>query len=275
MGQAAEGIRKAGMIPGLWLAPFAAEKKSRLAKDHPDWLLRSADGSPVVGGGNWSGFYGLDIYNEDFRAYLAEVFDTVLNKWGYGLLKLDFLYACCVVPRPDKTRAEVMFDGMALLRELCGDALILGCGVPLVCAFGAVDYCRVGCDVALSWDDVFYMRLFHRERPSTKNTVLNTVFRRELNGRAFWNDPDVFLLREENLRLKPEEKRLLATVNALFGGVLFTSDNPGAYPPETKAFYDGLAALSPAAFRGAEVTKKAVLVRYEKDGAEETLSIPL
>ena len=55
------------------------------------------------------------------------------------------------------------------------------------------DYCRVSCDVGLDWDDVWYMRLFHRERVSTKQAINNTVFRRQLNGRAYGSDPDVFL----------------------------------------------------------------------------------
>ena len=45
-------------------------------------------------------------------------------------------------------------------------------------AFGLVDYCRVSCDVSLDWDDVWYMRLFHRERVSTKQAINNTLFRR-------------------------------------------------------------------------------------------------
>ena len=234
MGAAAEKIRSAGMMPGLWLAPFAAQKKSKLALEHPDWLLHDENGAAVTGGSNWQGFYALDLYHPGVRAYLAEVFDTVLNRWGYGLVKLDFLYAACIVPRRDKTRAEVMFDGMRFLRELCGDAWILGCGVPLVPAFGLVDYCRIGCDVSLSWDDAFYMHPMHRERPSTRNTIQNTIFRRALDGRAFRNDPDVFLLRENNIRLTSAQKEMLAVVNALFGGVLFTSDNVGEYSPEAK-----------------------------------------
>ena len=52
MKAAAEKIRAAGMTPGIWLAPFAAEKESRLAAEHPDWLLHGKNGDPVVGGGN-------------------------------------------------------------------------------------------------------------------------------------------------------------------------------------------------------------------------------
>ena len=79
-------------------------------------------------------------------------------------------------------------------------------------AFGLVDYCRVSCDVSLDWDDVWYMRLFHRERVSTKQAIKNTLFRRQLNGRAYGSDPDVFFLREENCKLTAEQKRTLATV---------------------------------------------------------------
>lgn len=85
--------------------------------------------------------------------------------------------------------------------------------------FGVVDYCRIGCDVSLDGDDVWYMRLFHRERVSTKQSIGNTVFRRQLNGRAYGSDPDVFFLREENCKLTPQQKDQLATVNALFSGI--------------------------------------------------------
>ena len=94
---------------------------------------------------------------------------------------------------------------MELLRSWCGQKTILGCGVPVMPAFGLVDYCRVSCDVSLDWNDVWYMRLFHRERVSTKQAINNTVFRRQLNGRAYGSDPDVFFLREENCKLTAEQ----------------------------------------------------------------------
>ena len=56
---------------------------------------------------NWGGFYALDIYNEEVRQYLKKVFDTVLNTWGYDMVKLDFLYACCIIPYNNKSRGEI------------------------------------------------------------------------------------------------------------------------------------------------------------------------
>lgn len=272
---AAEKIRSAGMMPGIWLAPFAAEKDSRLVADHPAWLLRDEKGEPVMGGSNWSGFYGLDIYNEELRDYLRLVFKTVLDDWGYGLVKLDFLYACCIVPNGNRTRAEVMYDGMNFLRELCGDALIIGCGVPLVPAFGKVDYCRIGCDVSLSWDDAFYMRPMHSERPSTKKSVLGTIFRRELDGRAFRCDPDVYLLRDENMKMSYDERKTLAVINALFGGVLFTSDNPATYGENAKKTYEMISKLTRDDLIDVVYRDKVVTVKYYENGSPSEVSIRL
>ena len=120
---------------------------------------------------------------------------------------------------------------MELLRRLCGDKLILGCGVPVMPAFGVVDYCRISCDVGLDWNNNFIVRSANRETVSTRRAVLNSVFRRQLNGRAYLSDPDVFFLREDNIKLTAEEKYTLATVNSLFGGVLLCSDNMGGYTP--------------------------------------------
>ena len=274
MKHAAEAIRRAGMLPGIWLAPFAAEKKSILVREHPDWLLRDENGEAQPGGCNWSGFYGLDIYNPDVRAYLRQVFDTVIRDWGYGLVKLDFLYAACLIPRRDKTRAQVMYDGMRFLRELCGDALILGCGVPMAPAFGLVDYCRIGCDMTLNWLGDVHLRPLHREVPSTRNTLLNTVYRRHLDGRAWRNDPDVFLLRDDNIKLSPSQRELLATVNALFGGVLFTSDNVGAYDEKKRAFYKRLEALGPQSVIDIKAKPGRLLIRYREGSDTRTLLVP-
>ncbi len=227
-------IHEEGLMAGLWLAPFVCERSSSLMELHPDWIVKDDDGAPLPAGCNWSGSYALDFYNEEVREYLRQVFDTVLNEWGFDLVKLDFLYAACILPRYGKSRGEMMCDAMDFLRELCGDKLILGCGVPLGAAFGKVDYCRIGCDVGLSWNDSIVMQQTHRERVSTKNSMLNTIFRRQLNGRFFMNDPDVFLLRDEDISLSPRRKQSLTLVNHIFGSVLFTSDDVGTYDEKQK-----------------------------------------
>lgn len=223
-----ERIHQEGYLAGLWLAPFVCAERSQVYRDHPEWLLK-VDGQPWSCGCNWGGFYALDIDHPEVQAYLRTVFNRVLNEWGFDLVKLDFLYGAAPFGTARESRAGRMIRAMDFLRDLCAGKLILGCGVPVMPAFGRVDYCRIGCDVGLTWDDKPYMRLMHRERVSTKQSIDNSLFRRQLNGRAFLSDPDVFFLRRENIRLSPRQKSLLAAVNALTGGVLLTSDDPGQY----------------------------------------------
>jgi Alpha-galactosidase len=241
MAHIATEIKKGGYKAGLWLAPFVCEKRSEIFKNHPDWVVTKAGYNP-----GWSGyFYALDFYNPGFRAYLSEVFKVVLEEWHYDLVKLDFLYAVALQTRTDKTRGQMMHEAMTFLRDLAGDKLILGCGVPLGSAFGLVDYCRIGSDVALMWEDRLLQRIHYRERVSTINSLTSTIGRRHLNGRAFYNDPDVFILRSNNNQLTQEQRQTLFLLNNIFGSLLFTSDNIGEYSAEELAMYKTIFPPSP------------------------------
>lgn len=270
----ADSIKMSNMIPGLWLAPFACEYKSEIVTKHPDWILRNEDGSFVSGGCNWDGFYALDIYNEELRTYLKKVFDKVLNEWGFELVKLDFLYATAITQRNNKSRGEIMCDAMDFLRGCVGDKLILGCGVPLGPAFGKVDFCRIGCDIGLDYDDKWYMRFLHRERVSTKNAITNSIGRRQLDKRAFLNVPDVFLLRDDNIQLTDEQKNTLALVNHIFGSLLFTSDNIKDYNEKQKEVFDKATEVD--SIKILFVDQDANLdthVIYEENGVEKKIVI--
>lgn len=270
-----EKIHEKGMLAGLWLAPFVVEKDSDIFKYHKDWLVLDETGEPVAAGCNWSTSYALDIYHNEVRAYLKEVFRTVLDEWGFDLVKLDFLYAACILPAYGKTRGRIMADGMSFLRELVGDKLILGCGVPLGSAFGMVDYCRIGCDVGLSWNDNPVMRLTHRERVSTKNSITNTIFRRQLDNRAFLNDPDVFLLRDEDISLFNCQKQLLSVVNNIFGSVYFTSDDHSRYMDKQIKMLSTAKRLRNAKAKELISEGDTVIIKLDINGKEKIIGIDL
>lgn len=226
----ADKIHNKGYKAGIWLAPFSCQKVSRIAKEHPDWLVQDENGKPYQGVLAWGGAYILDFYNDEVRAYLKEVFDTVINVWGFDMVKLDFLYSQCILPRNGKCRGEIMRESMEFLRELVGDKLFLGCGVPMSSCLGLVDACRISCDVDLTYKGKIYNFLqVSNEMLSAQHAINNSIFRRHLNGRAFMNDPDVFFLRNNNLKFTQEQKLLLAKINNLCGNVLFVSDNAGDY----------------------------------------------
>ena len=263
----ADRIHSKNMLAGLWLAPFGCQIDSIVAKEHPEWLIKNSNGTPVNCGGNWGGFYALDISVPEAAAYIKNFFDVILNQWGYDMVKLDFLYAACVVPNKGKSRGQLMCEAMNFIRECVGDKLILGCGVPLAPAFGKVDFCRIGADVGLNWKTNLYEKMKHREDVSTKNTINCTIFRRELNGRAFLNDPDVFLLRDYNISMNEEQRRLVAKINKIFGGLLFISDNTDKYSADQlKVFRETIAKNEIKILKAEYVLPKIIEIKYALNG---------
>ncbi len=234
-----DAIHEKGFEAGLWLAPFAGQEGSALLREHPDWFVRR-EGALWSDGCNWGGFYSLDIDNPDAVGYLERVFRRVFDEWGFDLVKLDFLYGAAPFGTENESRAGRMIRALELLRRLCGSGKILGCGVPVMPAFGLFEYCRVSCDVSLDWDDKPWMRLIHRERVSTRQAIGNSVFRRQLNGRAYLSDPDVFFLRDDNVRLSKKKKNMLAALDAVIGGVFLHSDDMSKYSEEAKRQYRAL-----------------------------------
>lgn len=228
----ASSIKSRGYKAGLWLAPFICEKKSYIFNRFKYWIINDEKGKPERAGYNpgWSGnFYALDFYNQEVRDYIREVFDTVFNDWGFDMVKLDFLYAAAIRPRKGRSRGMIMHEAMKFLRDISNDRIILGCGVPLGSCFGLVDYCRIGGDVALKWEDDLLNSVHYRERVSTINSLNSTIGRRHLNGNVFYNDPDAFIIRSNNVKLTQDERNTLLLMNMIFGGVAFTSDNLDEY----------------------------------------------
>lgn len=268
----ADCIHNKNLKAGLWLAPFGAQKGSVIAKEHTDWLIKDEKGKPICVGGNWGGFYALDIYNKDARSYIKKVFNEVLNVWGFDLVKLDFLYAASIVPMYNKSRGEIACDAMELLRGCVGEKQILACGCPMLPAFGKAEYMRIGADMSLSWKHSFLRNLMHREDVSTPNALLNSVYRRCLNGRAFLCDPDVFLLRRTNIKFSPEQQKAIAEFIRIFGCVLFTSDNITDYDKAQLDVLNKMFGNDEIAVTSLTENDGNVKIKYTDNGSEKSLS---
>lgn len=226
-----ENIHAKGYQAGLWLAPFCAGVNSKLARQHPDWLLRdSTTGKKFLAHGHGDTAYALDIYNPEVRDYLTEVFHTVLDEWEFDAVKLDFLYTACVQPRLGKTRGQLMCEAVDFLKVLCGDKLILGCGVPLGACWGTFDACRIGPDSSYNFFGSSWSRqLTSDETPSARNAMVNAIFRRGLDGCAFANDPDVFFLRHDDVKYSLPQKLLVARIADITSSVIMISDDVSEY----------------------------------------------
>src|SRR4029453_915559 len=88
-------IRERGFEPAIWVAPFIAEEKSNLFREHTDWFVKDTDGRPLrsdkvtFGGWRHGPWYALDGTHPEAQRHLESVFRTMRESWGVTYFKLD------------------------------------------------------------------------------------------------------------------------------------------------------------------------------------------
>ena len=228
-----EDIRCEGLTPGIWLAPFILEPRSRLIHRHPNWLLRDQNDRPVNSGFAWGGLgRALDLTHPDALGYVQDVIQTAVKDWGYPYLKLDFLYAAALPGShhdPTKTRAQVLRQALEMIREEAGsETILLGCGCPIGSGIGVFDMMRISADVSPEWEPNIYgiKKPFRNEpnMPCARNAIQNIITRAPMDPHWWVNDPDCLLVRADSKLTLPEVQSL-ATAISLSGGALLLSDD--------------------------------------------------
>jgi len=223
----AEKISAAGRTPGIWLAPFMVSQNSQVVKDHPDWLLRDEQGSLVKAGITWSGTpLALDVSHPEVLEWLAQLIRKVRG-WGYGYLKLDFLYlGGAVGQRFNAVPREAAYrNAMQVIRAAAGDAYVLACGAPIIPSLGLCDGLRVGPDVAPFWlNKPLTVWLNNPNDTCTQNAVRTSLHRLWLSPLVNI-DPDVMFFRSKNNALQAYENQLLQALG-IVTGFKATSDLP-------------------------------------------------
>src|SRR2546425_2459149 len=86
-------IHGRGFKAGLWLAPFAVAERAGVPAQHPDWLLKNADGAIVWDTrDDWGGKgHSLDGAPPQGRQWLYDLGSRIVPRWGYDYVKIDFL----------------------------------------------------------------------------------------------------------------------------------------------------------------------------------------
>lgn len=215
-------IRSKGMQPGVWLAPFACDKSSQLAKDHPDWIIRNDMGRYANSANCGKFFYGLDATNPAVRKHVYDTIRRAVDEWGFDVLKLDFLYASCLEGNgkydPTMSRAEAMHLGLRTIRAAAGGStFIIGCGCPIGSAVGFVDGMRVSCDTGPTWIPEFPLPHWDNGTlPALRGMLRNTISRSPFGHRWWHNDPDCILL-GASTKLTDDEVVTAASIVAMTG----------------------------------------------------------
>ncbi|MFA6366563.1 MAG: glycoside hydrolase family 36 protein [Candidatus Hydrogenedentales bacterium] len=236
-------ITEKGFIPGLWVAPFLVMPESAAARERPEWLLRDSGGKPVLAGWNpgWGGdVYCLDLSLPDVEEYLVGLFDTIVNKWGFRYLKLDFLYAGMLrgahagLPGGHwEHYVRVLKRITSMKRAEDGRPVAwLSCGAPVESTAPLMPLMRVGADTREHWDWPLLKLIGHQGRPSAKVNIGHTLARSLLDGTLLLNDPDVIFCRTRKTTLADNEKFLIGLAGRMFASQLLMSDDPSDFGAE-------------------------------------------
>lgn len=228
--EAFERINQAGYLPGIWVGAFMVGNRSKLYRQHPDWILYDLDDKPVrpwitdnepkPWGYQDEEYYILDTSHPDAMEYMRNVF-TTLHDWGARMFKTDFmlwgLQDSSRVKRhtPGKTSVEYFREYLQMIREAIGEeSYWLGCIAPFLPFVGYADGMRIGGDVGSSWNGEF----------GPQNMMRCLVGNNYINHNYYQIDPDAVMLREFQIRLNEREIYSLALLAAMSGSCIYTSD---------------------------------------------------
>ena len=200
----AQNLQNNGLIPGIWLMPFAWDPLCQSLIDHHDWFVKNPKGK--IYKVFWAGCC-LDMTNPKAQIFLSEVINRITSEWGYEYLKLDGLWSGMATkiryPEPtfgpdnygdaifydkSKTNLEAYRLGLKIVRDSAKDGTyLLGCNIAqnfrtLGGSMGLVDAMRIGRDIVAKWDAIIPCiemgsRLYF------------------MHNRVWHNDPDCLMLR--------------------------------------------------------------------------------
>jgi hypothetical protein len=225
----ADQIGAAGLLPGVWIAPFQVDALSATYAAHEadGWF---AERLPLVSGDKPI----LDLTHPDVLAWVTERFRTV-RAAGYRWVKVDFAYWALGAAKfhdPTATREEAFRRGLAAIRDgLAAGATEAG-GAPgdtfwVSVAMvgpnaGFADSLRPNLDTMPAWD---------KEKESQgridaqgfKPTVRTLARRYYLHGQVYLFNHDMIFFRSlPDASVPPitrDESRCLVTAIGLSGGV--------------------------------------------------------
>jgi hypothetical protein len=226
----AQQIRSHGFKAGLWISPYVIEEPTKLFHEHPEWLVKGRDGSPQRIG-NWPAGtappadenpkkYCLDVTHPGGAKWLHDLVDTIVNDWGYEMIKIDFVFWSILAAErfhdPTMSTAAAYRKGMEIMRRAAGDKChILECG-PGAITTGLIDSMRIEADVNYGFSDTAWETYFTHPASSSSAAAKRYYFHK----RTWINDADHLCMD----LLTDTESEAAATLIAFSGGNLFSGD---------------------------------------------------
>ena len=227
----ADRIRGVGLKPGIWIAPYVISEPAEVFQKHPEWLLRHPDGRLKRVGpwpsedSDWAKNenpkrYCLDITCPGAAEWLAGLFDTVANRWGYEMIKIDFVgWSLLSADRyhdPAVSQAAAYRRGFEVMRRSAGPKCHLqDCG-PGPVSVGLLDSMRIELDQNYGFRREAWKQYFLTSAGSASAAAKRYYFHK----RTWINDADHVCLTQLSL----SQAQAVASLIALTGGNLISGD---------------------------------------------------
>lgn len=222
-------VRGLGLTPGIWTAPFEVSERSSVFRQHPDWLVKNAQGKPIHAGfvtRTTDQLYVLDTTNPGAQQYLRDTYSKLVREWGIHYIKMDFMDDTAIEGyhyKPNTTAMEAQRIGLKIIRDAVGEDVYLDKdGSVMLNPVGYVDYGRVSQDTGHTFG-------------ASKDAATGIAARYYMNRNFFIADPDAFTVSTQTIRdqswhesAKPEtlpESEASIVLAAASGGMLEIGDN--------------------------------------------------
>ncbi len=222
-------IRGLGLVPGIWTAPFEVSERSSVYQQHPDWLVKNAQGKPIPAGNvtrRKDQLYMLDTTNPGAQQYLRETYSKLVRQWDLHYIKMDFMDDSAIEGyryKPHTTAMEAQRIGLQIIRDTVGNDVYLDKdGSVMLNPVGIVDYGRISQDTGHSFD-------------ASKDAGTGVAARYYMNRNYFVADPDAFTVSTQRITdqswhegkqpLTLDEAKVSIALSAVSGGMLEIGDN--------------------------------------------------
>ena len=222
-------IRGLGLTPGIWTAPFEVSERSWVFQNHPDWLVKNAQGQPIHAGhvtDDKDQLYVLDTTNPGAQDYLRTTYSKLVRQWGIHYIKMDFMDDTAIegyYSKPNTTAMEAQRTGLQIIRDTVGDDVLLDKdGSVMLNPVGLVDYGRISQDTGHTFD-------------ASRDAATGIAARYFMNRNYFVSDPDAFTVSTQTIpdqswheSVKPaslDEAEVSIALAAVSGGMFEIGDN--------------------------------------------------
>lgn len=234
-------IKQAGLVPGIWTAPYTMHVYSPFCRYHQDCLVRDKNGNPVSFNFSGGPVVLLDPTHPLVKEYIVGLFKK-LKAAGFAYFKIDFAQYLLekeaeVFYDKSLSRMAVMRKALQIIRKTVGqESYILSGTFPVEVAAGLLDAVRITGDIHNFWSHI-------------KMNAWQVASGFWMQGNLYNNDPDFLIVRSKTTsrdkyfnypyqvvpfsergwksgrEANEQELKVWATLLLLSGGDIVLSDN--------------------------------------------------